>query len=116
MSFGIIGLIVFLQLALGALIVFFLKKALNKELVDTTLERFEALVPDDNLAKIAEIKLRFYSQLSESAQQRVKRTLERKFPQAKLILEKDRSIKGGLVLELGGVRVDGSLSDRLNHI
>ena len=92
--------------------IFVLKKLLDKELMNSALEKFESCKASSD---IKEIIVRSSSTINDEFKSRLESIRKRKFIQAKLDFQFDASLKGGLVIVLGDLLLDFSLSSRLQN-
>ena len=90
------------------LVIFILKKCWDKELIQAALEKFETC---EVSAQIKEIDVRSASKISEAFKSQIESIRQRKFAQANLNIQEDPSLKGGIVITVGNLSLDFSLSD-----
>jgi len=106
----LILLLVQCLLAIG--VVFVLKKILDRELIEVALENLEACKTSPD---VKEIIVRLPSAVSDEIKSHLESIRKRKFIQANLNIQEDRALKGGMVIAVGDVLLDFSLSSRLQH-
>jgi F0F1-type ATP synthase delta subunit len=106
-------LIVFLGQCVFALIVIFvLRKLLDRELMMVALESFESCKVSLDIKEIAVCSA---SSISEEFKNRLESIKKRKMPQANLNFQEDNALKGGVVIRMGDLLLDFSLSHRLQQ-
>ena len=106
-------LIVFLgQCVFAVVVIFVLKKLLDKELTGAALEKFESCKQSPD---IKEIIVRSASSLDDEFKRRLESVRQRKFSQANLNFQQDAALKGGVVIVVGDLFLDFSLSNRLQN-
>jgi len=106
-------LILFLgQCVFAVVVIFVLKKILDKELAGAALEKFESCKTSPD---IKEIVVRSASSLGDEFKNRLESVRKRKFVQANLNFQQDSALKGGVVIIVGDLLLDFSLSNRLRH-
>ena len=97
-------------------IVFFLRRALHNNLVESAIHEFEVMFAHDLDPSIDEVEVICCSHLKSSLQDRILQAANRKLKKTiKLSLKQDRSMKGGLVIILGTKTIDASLINRLRE-
>jgi len=101
------------QCVFAVIAVFVLKNFLDKELMNAALEEFESV---KNSAEIKEIHVKFASTMPrDEFKNHIESLRRRKFSQAVLSFQEDGTIKGGVVITLGDLLLDFSLSSRLKN-
>lgn len=104
------------QLILIAAIVFILKKILDKFLVDDALTRIEALQPDSIDKDLKDVVVMTYRDLNAKTQKRISDAFYRKTNKiVPLLVQKDRNLKGGLIIKMKDNTIDCSLITRLKQ-
>ena len=108
-----IFLILFLvQCVFAVVVILVLKKFLDKELMMAALEKFESCKASSD---IQEIIVHSASQVNDEFKRQLESIRKRKFVQAKLNFQENAVLKGGVVITLGDVLLDFSLSSRLKN-
>ena len=102
-------LIVF-QCAIAAGVVFFLKRRLDRELMEGALEKLYSVVPASG-----QVIVKCAGPLSPEVQSRIQSMVRRKSTEVKVIVQEDPALKGGLVIEIPGQVIDFSLANRLKN-
>ena len=103
----------FVQCVLALGVVLFLKKALNRELVEAALENLEGCPASND---VQEIIVRFYSGAGERIKSHLESIRRRKFVRAHLDIKEDRGLKGGMVIAVGETLLDFSLASRWRQL
>ncbi|MBF0504724.1 MAG: F0F1 ATP synthase subunit delta [Candidatus Omnitrophica bacterium] len=96
--------------ALGVIIV--LKKTLDRELIEAAFEKLEAC---KSSPEVKEIVVCLPSAVSDEMKTHLESIRQRKFVQANLKIQEDPALKGGMVIAVGDLLLDFSLSGRLQH-
>ena len=105
-------IIFFIQCVFALIVIFVLKKLLDKELMKSALEKFESCKASPDIKVIT---VRFALQVNDEFRHRFEYIQKRKFVQATLNFQEDASLKGGVVITLGDIILDFSLSQRLKN-
>jgi len=105
-------IIFFIQCVFALFVIFVLKKLLNKELIRSALEKLESCKASPDTK---EIIVRFASKINDEFRSRFEYIRKRKFAQATLNFQEDANLKGGVVITLGDVILDFSLSQCLKN-
>ena len=98
------------QLLIAAAVIFILKRLLDKELAEAALEKFQGLEIKGISAIIVRLgrpDLQIRSRFEELAR--------RRFPGARLTVETDITLKGGVLIIIGEQVLDYSVADRLRN-
>jgi F0F1-type ATP synthase delta subunit len=90
-----------------------LKKHLDRELIAAALEKLEACKVSP---EIKEILVRSGGGVSDETKAHLESIRQRKFNQTQLNIQKDSTLKGGMVIAAGDLLLDFSLSGRLRHL
>ena len=98
------------QLLIAAAVIFILKRLLDKELAEAALEKFQGLEARD----IAAISIRLGRQ-DLHLRSRFEELARRRFPGARLTIEDDAALKGGVLIIIGEQVLDYSVADRLRN-
>jgi len=114
--FAYIGIIFILQIVVIATIIFFLKKRLDKQLVELAVQKFGMLSPENVGPEQKDVLVITFRKLSEEirgkllgmGQKRLNRMLN-------LIVKEDKAIKGGMVIKFKDFSIDYSLASRLKE-
>ena len=98
------------QLFIAAAVIFILKRLLDKELTEAALEKFQGLEANGISAitvRLGRADLQVRSRFEELAR--------RRFPGARLTVEDDTTLKGGVIIAIGEQILDYSIADRLRN-
>ena len=112
MPWGIMAGFFGVQLATMGIIIFLLKKNLDRELICCALEHFAVLQPFPS----SEITIESYKPLVEPVKMQLKAIASRKFSQSTIDFQVNPSLKGGVVIRLSGTAIDCSLAGRLKNL
>ncbi len=96
-----------IQCAFTAVVVFVLKKVWDRELIRAALDKLESC-PD--APQIKEIRIRSASKISAALMEQIESICRKKFAAASLDIQEDPALKGGVVIILGSESLDFSLS------
>ena len=114
-GFFILGFVVF-QGVIILIIVFFLRMALQKNLVEFAIHQFETMFGHTLDPDLDEIEVITFSPLKRSLQDRLQQAANKKLGKnVKLSIRQDRNIKGGLIIKCGKKSIDTSLLNRLKE-
>jgi len=105
-----------MQIVVGAVVVFILKKVLDHQLVELAIKTFKnaKLEPDD--LKLGSILASSPGSVSKKIQDRVSQVAEKKFGRPmSIVIKKDKNLKGGLIIYLNSSIIDYSLVGRLKE-
>ena len=105
-------ILVIVQTAIAVIVVFVLKKLLDKELIESALEKFTSLKSSEDITRL---EVRYASPLNPMVQQRLKSLAQRKFTKVNMTWQEDKSLKGGVVIVVGDETFDFSITNRLQH-
>ena len=97
-------------IAVGVVII--LLKKLNRELTAVALEKLQAMAGDQIPARVV---IKSAATVDPHMQGRVQSLLRAKSPQVQVVFNVEPALKGGMVIELAGNRIDCSLSGRLQN-
>jgi F0F1-type ATP synthase delta subunit len=100
------------QCVFATIVVFVLKGFLDKELVRAALENFESCKTSSDIKEIA---VRSASSISDEFKGQFESIRRRKFAQAHLDFQEDSALKGGIVIAVGDLLLDFSLTSRLKN-
>lgn len=104
--------LIVVQVIIAAVVIFVLKRLLDKELVQAALEKLQgADIPTGD----PQVDVRFCPPLSPEVKARVQSVVRHKSPAAKVVFSEDPSLKGGLVITVAGVVMDFSMTGRLKN-
>jgi F0F1-type ATP synthase delta subunit len=112
---NIILKIVILQVVIGALVLLLMKKLLDRELFAAALEQVSVLPLEHGVA-LDEIVVVAGCRLSEVDRARLKGVVERRYPQARLVVGEDLSLGGGLIIRVGVHVFDHSFWTRIKQL
>jgi len=100
------------QCVLVGIVIFVLKRLLDKELVQAALEGFESCkAPSD----IKEIDVFSASRISDELKSHLESVRQCRFVQANLNFKENADLRGGLIIALGDIVLDFSLASRLEN-
>ena len=116
MNFNIIFLVFGLQVVLALVVIFVLKKLLDRELVESALEQFEVLKYDGDPSVIKTIAVTARKPLGAEIQSRFKSIAARRFKGMSIDFSTDAELKGGVKVVIGKMQIDCSLNDRLERL
>ena len=97
------------QALVAAVVIFILKQLLDKELIEAALEKFQGL---DTGKDTADIRVRL-GKMDARARERFEDLARRRFPRARLTVEQDEGLKGGVIITVGSEQLDFSVANRL---
>ena len=105
-------LLFFGQCVFAVIVIVVLKKFLDRELMMAAIEKFESckISPD-----IKEIAVHSASSISDEFKSHLESIRQRKMPQANLNFQENADLRGGVVITMGDLLLDFSLSSRLQH-
>ena len=106
------SILVLVQTAIAVAVVLVLKKLLNKELIESALEKFTSLKTSPDTTRL---EIHYAAPLNPAFQERFKLLAQRKFTHVALVWQEDKSLKGGVVLIVGNETFDFSITNRLRH-
>jgi len=108
--------ILLLQAVIISVIIFFLKKSLQRQLVESAIYKLETLNPQALVVDMTEGTVIFYKTLSVSDKLRIQNALSKKTGRTVNINPlQDKTIKGGIIIKVGGLAIDHSLASRLKE-
>jgi len=113
---AIIAKVFILQIGVISLIVFILKKILDRQLIEAAIHSIEVL--DKNLidCDLAALAVTTYEHLSPVAQSRLLSALNKKINKTvRLDIVQDKTIKGGMIIQIKERSFDYSLLARLKE-
>ena len=102
-------LIFIVQVLVAGIVIFILKRLLDKELIEAALEKLQGLHAPENVGDII-VRL---GRSDFQAQGRFEELTRRRFPRAKLSVEEDAALKGGVIITIGDQTLDFSVASRL---
>lgn len=105
------------QAVVIAIIVFILKALLDKQLVESAVHKFETVNPssfEPDLAQV--IVITANGALNEQLKVRLDESLSKKFNRSiNVVIQKDKRIKGGIIIKSQKLLIDNSLLSRLKE-
>lgn len=109
---GVLLMIFIGQCVFALVVIFVLKRLLDKELMKAAFEKFESckISPE-----VKEIAVRSASAISDEYKAHLESIRQRKFAHANLNFQEDKALKGGVVIAMGDLLLDFSLLSRLQH-
>jgi len=109
----VILLYIFLgQCVFAVAVIFVLKRLLDKELMDAAFEKFESCKTSSD---IKEIDVYSASRVNDEFKAHLESIRKRKMPEANLNFQENAGLKGGIVIKVGELLLDFSLSSRLQN-
>lgn len=108
----ILSYIILGQCVFAGVVIFVLKKLLDKELMRAALEKFESCKTSSDIKEIA---VRSASNVNDEFKSHLESIRQRKFTEAHLNFQEDPTLKGGVVIAVGDLLLDFSLSSRLQN-
>jgi len=101
------------QAVLIAIIIFVLKRTLDKKLIEAAVIRLEGL---DHLPDAGRVKVRSHRKVKSLYKERIEKAILKNFRAGTAaVFEIDRSLMGGVIIDAGGESIDCSLRDRLRQ-
>ena len=100
------------QCVFALIVVFVLKKMLDKELMRAALEKFESCKAS---LEIKEIDIYLATAMNEEFMSHLEVIRKNKFAQARVNVQRNPDLKGGIVIKLGDLLLDFSLASRLQN-
>jgi F0F1-type ATP synthase delta subunit len=104
--------LVVLQLAIAGIVIFFLKRVLNRELEKVAVEKLVSIKPSESVDLVT---VYYAYSLPSVIEQEIRTLIKNKFTEAKIIFEQLRPLKGGLMIKIKDEILDFSLSSRLEN-
>ncbi len=99
-----------------SIIIFALKQILNRQLIEAAVRKFEIMNAGHLSPEVSEVVVVVSGNLSESFQKKINQAILKKFNRAvKLTVKKDKTIKGGAIIQIKDVVIDCSLVSRLKE-
>ena len=104
------------QVAVISVIVFILKKILDRQLIESALHDIEILDGRRTDADISELTVVAYEDLNPQSQKRILDAMQKKINRTvHLVVTKDKTLKGGMIIRFKGHSFDYSLVNRLKE-
>ena len=100
---------------MAALVLFLLKRSLDRELFLCALEKL-AHVSVDEAAGVDEVVVVAARKLSGDEGSRLRTVIKERWPQAEVIVGEDRALGGGIVIRAAGHVLDLSLGTRIKQL
>jgi F0F1-type ATP synthase delta subunit len=116
MNLNIIFIVFILQIIVALIVIFVLKKLLDRELIEAALEQLEVLRPKDDAPPFKSAEVISHADLNSETQGRVKNILSRRFKGLAVNFSTDSGLKGGVKVVIGAAVVDCTLDDRLQKM
>ena len=105
-------IIIILQLVIAAVVIFVLKRLLDRELAKAAVEKLVSLkLPN----KVEQVCVYHAGSLSLAFEQELTAIVKNKFLGSKIVFEQTPNLKGGLVIKVADEMLDFSLISRLEH-
>lgn len=106
--------VLLLQGVAFALIIFILKKILDRNLMRMAMGDLEFLDTQGIPPSTKEISVTSHQNLKEKTKQQITHIIQRKFPQGvKVVFNTDGNLRGGMVIKVDRTCIDCSLLERL---
>jgi F0F1-type ATP synthase delta subunit len=105
-------LLVVLQLVIAGIVIFVLKRLLDRELEQAAIEKAMSL---KNNEQVKLVNIYSAKVLSEQVKAQITSVVKNKFVNGKIIFEQLSNLKGGLIIKVEEEVLDFSLSSRLEH-
>ena len=105
-------IIIILQLVIAAVVIFVLKRLLDRELEKAAVEKLMAFKPQ---SKVEQAHVYHAGPLSLALKQELTAIVKNKFSESKIVFEQAPGLKGGLVIKVADEMLDFSLISRLEH-
>ena len=105
-------IIIVLQFVIALVVLYVLKRLLDRELQKAAIEKFMSLKKSD---AVSSISVYYAGSLSLNIQQDLTALAKQKFGQAKVVFEQAQALKGGLVIQVAEEILDFSLTTRLEN-
>lgn len=112
----IVLLVFFLQVVTALIVVFFLNRHLNNELIKLATESFETLRIKGDSAQIKDILVTSANDLDPQIISRVKSIAYKRFKEIPISFGINPALKGGLVIIFGDEVIDCSIKTRLSYL
>ena len=104
------------QVVVAGIIIFVLKKVLDNILIENAVKQFEVLNPKEISQNLKEVIILVYKELKTAVKERIQQAAIKKLPgNVPIVFRIDKSIKGGIIINLEKVLIDGSLITRLRE-
>ena len=104
------------QFFVAVIVIFILKKILNHQLTNLAVKKFEYVKLDADESKLEMLTLIASGKISLMIQAKIAQLCVKKFDHPiKIILKTDKTLKGGLVIQLKKTVIDYSLIGRLKE-
>ena len=115
MNFNIVGTIVALQFLIGLGIFIFLLKVLNDDLQELALEKLKNFSFNKSQGDVSQVKVITCRPIKDILKGRIEKEIHFKKQNLKIDFSESADIKGGIVIEIGSLVIDCSLSSRLKN-
>jgi len=113
---GIFVKIIILQVIAIVIVVYVLKRLLDRELLSTTLEQALGFQPSEEAWKTDKISVISAGKLPADFQAKLVAVFREKCPRAEVEFLENPALKGGVVVEIAGEVWDHSLTTRLKYL
>ncbi len=107
--------VILLQVVMAALVLFLMKKLLERELLGVALEQI-AGAPLEHGVIVNEVVVVAAGRFSGDDEFRLRGVIRDRFPQARVLIGRDASLGGGLIIRMGDHVLDHSLWTRLKQL
>ncbi len=111
-GFSFFFIVILVQAVVAAVVIYVLKRQLDRELVEAALEKLQGFHWE---GITGDIVIKSQPSLKPQSQAHAQAIVHRKLPQARIVFVTDSSIWGGIVIELSGQTLDFSLVNRLKN-
>ena len=107
-------LIIFvLQLVIATVVIFVLKRLLDRELEKAAIEKLTSLKTN---VDVKVVHIYYAKPLSLNVEEKLRELVKNKFSVSEIIFEELENIKGGLIIKIEDEVLDFSLSSRLENL
>lgn len=105
-------ILLIVQLAIAGIVIFVLKRLLDRELEKAALEKLASF---KTMGTVDNVIVYYASSLPLRVEEEIRALVKRKFTDSKIIFEKLSDLKGGLMIKIVDEVLDFSLSSRLEN-
>ena len=116
MVFWLIIKIIAIQIIVAGIIIFILRKILNRQLIDLAINKLEILKVETIGEDLKEVVVVVCGGLSQATQERIAYIVSKKLNRKiNVVTAQDKKIKGGIIIKLKNGNIDYSLISRLKE-
>lgn len=113
---AVVFIVFILQLFTALIVVFFLSRHLNNELIKLAVEQFETIRIKGDLALIKNIVVTSGGELDQAVISRIKVIASKRFNNVSLEFSVISALNGGIVIQIGSDIIDCSIKTRLSYL